>query len=229
MSDEKAEPEQVGLASNFARVNSTDSEEEIAKKQEKIRSLLDQSEKKYGLSDLMTLTIIRNMASDALEVQQYRTAETLYKRLFVLIQEINTPCNEEVATVLGDIARIAVHRGQLIEATKTFRRVRDIQLNLGFREEDSSTLKITEQVIKLCASRGLYEDALQEVDKIVGHLEAKSGTENDKTLQFREIGEKLRREKDRKDRFALNGAGYQKVNESLSQKGSHRKYHSEIS
>ena len=200
----KAELKQIGLASIIAPVTSTDSEEEITKKQELIRSLLDRSEKEHGLSALKTLKIVRNMASDALEVQKYRTAEALYKRLFVSIQETHTPCNGKVAAVLRDVARVAVHRGQLIEATKTFRRVRDIQLSLGLKKEDPSTLEITEQVINLCASRGLYGEALQEVDKIVGHLEAKLGTKTEKTLQFRQIGDKIRREKDRKERFALS-------------------------
>ena len=216
---------------------STDSNEEIDEKQKINKGVLDQSEKDNGLSDLTTLTIVSKMASDALEVRRYQTAEALYKRLFVSIQETYTPCNEEVAAVLRDVARVAVHRGQLVEATKTFRRVREIRLKLGLEEDDLRISEITEQVISLCVSRGLYDDALQEVDKIVGPLERKLGTADSKVLQFREIEAKIWREKGRKDRRAFviaesktrEVAREQKAKDPLRPKKPHGKEHSEVS
>lgn len=191
------------LESNLVRVKSSDSKEDIDRKQEINKGFLNQSEKDNGLSDLTTLTIVDKMACDALEARKYKMAEALYKRLFVSIQETYTPCNEKVAAVLRDVAEVAVYRGQWIEATKTLRRVRDIQLNLGVVQDDSRILKISEQIINLYVARGLYDDALLEVGKIIGHLERKLGTADDETLQFREIEAKIWREKGRKDKRAL--------------------------
>lgn len=181
----------------LAQVKKSDSQEEIENKQKTNKSFLDQSEKDNGLSDLTTLEIVNKMASDAFEVRKYTQAEALYKRLFVSTQETYTPCSEKVAVVLKVVANVAVRRGQLLEATETLRRVREIRLNLGLKPGDTPIVELTKQIIHLCVSKRLYDDALIEVDGIISASQDKLGPMHDETLRWKEIKANMWRQKDR--------------------------------
>ena len=183
----------------LAQVKSSDSEEEIENKEKANKTILNQSEKENGLSDLITLEIVNKMASDALEVRKYKKAEALYKRLFVSTQEIYTPCSEKVAVVLKVVANVAVRRGRLLEATETLRRVKEIRLNLGLKQGDTNIVEVTEQIIDLCVSTGLYDDALIEVDEIISRLQDTLGPMHDETLRYKEIKANIWHQKGKKD------------------------------
>lgn len=143
------------------------------------------------------------MASDAFQARDYERAKALYKRLFVSMQEICTPCSKDAGAILKDIAEVAVRQGQRVKATETLLRVREIELSLGLKEDDPEILKVTEQIGGLYESRNLHDDALLEYGKIMTQLENISGTMGVEMLRVRELEANVWRQRGKKDRSAL--------------------------
>ena len=201
--EQKAKDNYAKLKPKPVRVNSSDSKKEINSKEWTNKLSLNASEKVYGLTDLTTLTVVREMASNAFQARDYEKAEELYKRLFVSTQESYTPCSVEAGAVLKDVAKVAVCQGETIEATETLRRVREIKLNLGLKEDDPEILKVTEQIGTLYEKRGLHDDALLEYDKITAHLQNVLGIMDEEMLRVRELEANVWRQKGKKSRSAL--------------------------
>ena len=197
------------------RVNSSDSQKEISDKLEINKVSLNACEKVYGLADLTTLTIVRQMANDAFQARDYQKAEALYKRLFVSTQETCTPCSVEAGAVLKDVAEVAIRQGRLVEATKTLRRVREIELDIGLTEADPEILKLTEQIGNLYESRRLHDEALLEYGKIIAQLQNMSAIMDDEMLRVKELEANVWRQKGKKNRPALKIADSK--SEELSQ------------
>jgi tetratricopeptide (TPR) repeat protein len=172
-----AKDESAKAKQNLARKEPSNSKKAIETKQKALKDSLNKSEQYNGLSDSATLAVVQKIAGYAFEVREYEKAEALYKRLFVSTQT-EAPCSEKAATVLKDMAAVAVHQGRLVEATKNLRRVRDIQRILGLQEDDLEVLKVTRQIASLYESRDLYGDALQEYNEIINNF---PGTVSDKT------------------------------------------------
>ena len=107
-----------------------------------------------------------------------------------------------MAVVLKDVAKVAVCRGRLLEATETLRRVREIRLNLGLKQDDTIVVDVTEQIVNLCVSKGLYDDALIEVDEIISPLQVKLGPMHDEILRYKEIKASIWHQKGKEDRRA---------------------------
>lgn len=156
---EKLKPELI-------KVSPYDSEQEIFSKEEENKKCLRKSERLHGLCDFITLAIVQKMAEDALVAREYEKAEALYKRLFVSIQAAYSPCSEKAAAVLEEMAKVAIRQGRLVEATKTLYRVRDVQLKVA-DENSSGVLRVTERIVNVHVSRGMYQDALQACSKII--------------------------------------------------------------
>jgi tetratricopeptide (TPR) repeat protein len=169
-----AKDESAKAKQNLARGEPSNSKKAIETKQKAMKDSLNKSEQYNGLSDSATLAVVQKIAGYAFEAREYEKAEALYKRLFVSTQT-EAPCSEKAATVLKDMAAVAVHQGRLVEATKDLRRVRDIQRRLGL---DLEVLKVTRQIARLYESRDLYGDALQEYNEIISNF---PGTVSDKT------------------------------------------------
>ncbi|KAL9619076.1 MAG: hypothetical protein Q9160_006252 [Pyrenula sp. 1 TL-2023] len=206
----------------LAPVYSTDSKQDPGAQEGKNRKVLNECEKANGLCDPTTLEIVQEMASDAFMAQKYEKAEAFYKRLFVSMQEAYTPCSVEAAAVLEDVAKFAICQGRLVEATKTLRRIKEVQLQLSVEvdKNDPKILDINEQIASVYEARGLYDDAsdaLNECLGIINSLQYTLGILNDGTLRRKELETRLLRLKGKKDKDASLIANAEKQLEEIAQ------------
>ena len=186
---------------SLVKVHSSDSKDEIDNKRKINKELLQKSERENGLSDQTTLSAVKFIANNSVELHDYEAADALYKRLFVANQEAFSPNSAEAAATLKDIADVAIRQGRLVEATKILHRVREIQSILGLKE-DPETFNVTEQIADLCELRGLHDDALNEYGEVIKHLRDTLGESHDKTLGVMKIEAKIWRRKGKGDKRA---------------------------
>jgi tetratricopeptide (TPR) repeat protein len=186
-------------------VSSCDSKKKIAEIQGENRKSLAKSESDNGLSDSMTLSMVEVIASNFAELRDYEKADALYKRLFVAVQEAYLPCSKESADVLEQMARVAVHQGRLVEATKILHRVRDIQSSLK-KPSSPETLETSERIAGLYERQGLYDDAIGEYKEIIKYRMDTPGSRAEETLRVMECRANAYRVKGKRDKNALETA-----------------------
>jgi tetratricopeptide (TPR) repeat protein len=204
--------ESVKAKQNLARGEPSNLKPAFETTQKSLKDSLHKSEQLNGLSDSATLAVVQKIASYAFEARDYEKAEALYKRLFVSTQT-QAPCCEKAATVLKDMAAVAVRQGRLVEATKNLRRARDIQRILGLQDDDLEVLKVTRQIASLYESRDLYDDALQEYGEIISNFPGKI---RDKMEEGGDTNTGTLLQKAKKDKHALVMARSKSVDELFS-------------